>query len=179
MQSRLDDKLRQRCSRLLSKVCKAHRILPASYLLQLELIRMGRVRGRGGFAEVSDGDYSGFPVAIKRLRTNEGDSGGAFKVRSVDLACYRCSVFTQRLCREIITWKHLSHPNILPLLGVYVSTDQRDFSILTEWMPNGDVMQYACSNPKANRLRLVRLLAVHSCPPDSRVIFSYPKSRLV
>ena len=37
-----------------------------------------------------------------------------------------------------------------------MDANQRSFSILTEWMPNGNVTQYAKSNPKANRLRLVR-----------------------
>ena len=63
--------------------------------------------------------------------------------------------FVQRLCREIIGWKYLSHPNILPLLGLSVSADPRFFCILTEWMHNGNVIQYAESNPEANRLRLV------------------------
>jgi len=48
----------------------------------------------------------------------------------------------------------------MPLLGVSVSVDPRCFHILTEWMPNGNVMQYARSNPEANRLRLVSPLAV-------------------
>jgi len=61
----------------------------------------------------------------------------------------------QRLCREIVTWKYLSHPNILSLLGVSVSRDPLCFLILSKWMPNGNVMQYARSNPGANRLRLV------------------------
>ena len=73
------------------------------------------------------------------------------------------SVLAQRLCREIIGWKHLSHPNILPLLGVSVPANARSFHILTEWMPNGNVTQYTKSNPNANRLRLVRSLAIFPC----------------
>ena len=68
--------------------------------------------------------------------------------------------FPQRLCQEIIGWKHLSHPNILPLLGVFTFTDPCSFRILTKWMPNGNVMQYARNNPGVNRLRLVRLTTV-------------------
>ena len=73
------------------------------------------------------------------------------------------SALAQQLCREIIGWKHLSHPNILPLLGVSVPANARSFHILTEWMPNGNVTQYTKSNPKANRLQLVRSLAVYMC----------------
>jgi len=52
-------------------------------------------------------------------------------------------------------WKRLSHPNILPLLGVSVSSNPQHFRIITEWMPNGDVAEYIEANPEANRLRLV------------------------
>ena len=47
----------------------------------------------------------------------------------------------------------------MPLLGVLVSGDLNCFRILTEWMPNGNVMQFARSNPNENRLRLVSSLA--------------------
>jgi len=43
----------------------------------------------------------------------------------------------------------------MPLLGVSLPTDSQRFCILSEWMPNGNIMQYARSNPKANRLRLL------------------------
>ena len=160
MRSCLDDKLRQRGWRLLSKICKARSILPTSYLLQQELIRAGKVLCHGGFADVSDGEYSGRLIAIKRLRTNEGDSDRVFEVPLLNPVHYLCSDLTQRLCREIIAWKHLSHRNILPLFGISVSTDPRGFCILTEWMPNGNVIQYAKSNPEADRFRLVSPLAV-------------------
>ena len=38
----------------------------------------------------------------------------------------------------------------LPLIGIL--TDPCCFLILTAWMPNGNVIQYARSNPRANRL---------------------------
>ena len=62
---------------------------------------------------------------------------------------------TKQLCREVLVWKRLSHPNILPLLGVSVSKDPQYFRIISEWMPNGNVMEYIRSNPQINRLRLV------------------------
>ena len=107
-----------------------------------------------------DGEYLGHPVAIKRLRMSEGDSDRIFKVLLLDLVHHLSSASTQRLCREIISWKHLSHRNILPLFGISMSTDPHGFCVLTEWMPNGNVMQYTRSNPEANRLQLVGPLAV-------------------
>jgi len=62
---------------------------------------------------------------------------------------------TQQLCREVLIWKRLSHPNVLPLLGVSVSENPQYFRIISEWMPNGNVIEYIKFNPEANRLRLV------------------------
>ena len=70
-QSPLDDELRHQCLLLLSKICKARAIIPSSYVLRTEVIRFGRVRYHGGFADVTDGEYLGCPVAIKYLRVNE------------------------------------------------------------------------------------------------------------
>ena len=156
VRSHLDDeKLRQRCIWLLSKICKAQRIIPTSYILRSEFIRVGSAQDSGGFSEVSDGEYLGCTVAIKDLRITKGDFDKLFKVRSFNPARSRCSTSSQRFCREIICWKHLSHPNILPLLGVSVSKTPRRFRILSEWMPNGNLMAYTKSNPEANRLQLV------------------------
>jgi len=91
VRSYLDDKLRQRCLLLLSKICKARRIVPTSYVLQQELISVGRVFHQRGFTEVSSGEYLRFPVAIKRLKLNEGDSDSIFKVPLINLAHHHCS----------------------------------------------------------------------------------------
>lgn len=159
---RLTDKLWRRCLRLVRKISKERRIIPSSYTLQEDRILIGQVRYHGGFSIVSDGEYQGCAVAIKNLRMNQGDSDNNFKVALINLPNHSCLVFTQRLCREIITWKHLSHPNILPMLGVSISADNHCFRILTEWMPNGNITLYARSNPAANRLQLVSPLAISS-----------------
>ena len=82
-QSYLNDKLRQRCLRLLCKTCKTQALIPVSYVIRQELVRVGHARYCGGYAEVSDGDYLGLPVAIKRLKTNKGDFDKMFKVCSI------------------------------------------------------------------------------------------------
>ncbi|KAF9780033.1 kinase-like domain-containing protein [Thelephora terrestris] len=136
--SSLDDKFQQRCLLLLSKICKARGILPTSYFLREE-IHNGQIHYCGGFADVIKGEYSGSPVAIKRLRVGQGDYSRVFKW----------------LCREAIGWKRLTHPNILPLLGISIVPDNNRLDILTEWMPSGNIMEYTKSNPEANRLRLL------------------------
>jgi len=60
----------------------------------------------------------------------------------------------QCLFREIAIWRRLSHPNVLPVLGV--SPKLFPLCIITEWMTNGNIMDFASKHPEANRLHLVR-----------------------
>jgi serine/threonine protein kinase len=121
---------------------------------------VGPVYHRSRFADVSKGEYSGSPVAVKRLRANEGDYNRVFKVPSIIGSIHTdSSPYAQNLCREVIGWRHLIHPNILPLLGVAMAPDSNYFDILTDWMPNGDIVRFARSNLEANRLQLVGTLA--------------------
>jgi hypothetical protein len=71
--SHLDEKPSRRFSRLLYKICKACGVLPASYIIQLELTHVGEVEWKGGFADVSKGEHQGRPVAIKHLRVGAKD----------------------------------------------------------------------------------------------------------
>ena len=179
-----NEKLFRRCSRLLHKICKARGILPASCIVQPESIRVGDFERSGGFADVSKGEYQGRPIAIKQLRIRVGSKDeidNVFKVGTrTRLDRYNRLFSTQGLCREILIWKHLSHPNVLPLFGVSVSKNPQHFRIITEWMPNGDVAEYISLNPGANRLRLVSPACIsHSrgyayVPPDR-----YPRRHLV
>lgn len=61
----------------------------------------------------------------------------------------------QRFCREGVAWKHLRHPNILPLLGVTVSGCR--FAMVSEWMENGNINEFVGKNQHVNRIVLVRL----------------------
>ena len=62
----------------------------------------------------------------------------------------------QRFCREAVAWKHLQHPNILPLLGV--TQAERQFAMVSEWMENGQISDFIQENSDANRTELVRAL---------------------
>lgn len=47
-------------------------------------------------------------------------------------------------------WKHLKHPNIVPLLGITISPPQ----LISRWMPGGDLSENM-KNPNVNRRTLV------------------------
>ena len=64
----------------------------------------------------------------------------------------------QRLFQDIVLWKRLSHPNVLPVLGV--SPKLAPLCVITEWMIDGNIMDFTSKHPEVNRLRIVRLISV-------------------
>ena len=64
----------------------------------------------------------------------------------------------QRFCREGVAWKHLRHPNILPLLGVTVS--ERRFAMVSEWMEHGNINEFVEKNRHVNHAELVRCSSI-------------------
>ena len=52
-----------------------------------------------------------------------------------------------------MAWKYLSHPNVVPLLGV--SETLFSFSIISPWLPNGGIIEYIQKHLGVNRLQLV------------------------
>ena len=63
----------------------------------------------------------------------------------------------QCFCKEVMTWKTLRHPNVLPLLGVTMSEDPVRFVMVSEWIENGNINQFL-KRVDADRLKLVCLL---------------------
>jgi len=59
----------------------------------------------------------------------------------------------QRFCREVMAWKSLHHPNVLPLLGVTMAKDR--FVMVSEWMVKGNINEFVKAEPSADRLELV------------------------
>ena len=59
----------------------------------------------------------------------------------------------QRFCKEVVTWKTLRHPNILPLMGVMMTDTQ--FGMVSEWMANGNINEFVKAHRNADRFGLV------------------------
>ena len=66
----------------------------------------------------------------------------------------------------MILGKHINHPNILSIKGVLPHLSQ--FCAVSEWMVNGDVLQYITKCPGVNHLELV-------CPELQYLIFYSPE----
>ena len=62
----------------------------------------------------------------------------------------------QRFCKEVVMWKHLRHPNILPLIGAIIN-DHR-LLLVSEWMDQGNINEYLKPSERSevNRIELVR-----------------------
>lgn len=48
-------------------------------------------------------------------------------------------------------WKHLTHPNIVPLLGITLTPLQ----LISAWIPGGELKEYVINHPDMDRLGLV------------------------
>ena len=61
-------------------------------------------------------------------------------------------------------WRHLRHPNILPLLGATLGTTDYKlrYALVSEWMDNGDITSFVIRHRDVNRVQLVSC-HVHVC----------------
>ena len=114
-------------------------------------------RYRGGFSDVWKGEHEGIEVAVKVL--NVYSMSDVVKIKRVGFpVCQRARVnrlvpTTQRFCKEVMTWKALRHPNVLPLLGVMMDNNQ--LAMVSEWMANGNINEFIKTHRDANRFELV------------------------
>jgi len=57
----------------------------------------------------------------------------------------------QLFCKEAVIWKHLSHPHIVPFIGVTLEPLQ----LVSKWMPGGDLRYHVRKNSNTDRISLV------------------------
>ena len=67
----------------------------------------------------------------------------------------------QAFCKGCVLWMNVSHPNILRLIAVEIKPHTGNFSMISEMMTNGNILNYVRVK-KANRLRLVRPFVVNT-----------------
>ena len=59
----------------------------------------------------------------------------------------------QRFCKEFVLWNALRHPNVLPLIGVIMTGTE--LTMVSEWMPNGNINLFVKERQDVNRFELV------------------------
>ena len=152
---------RVECLRYLRKICGNQGLIPRSLAIQFRYDPTVCPLYRGAFADVWKGHHDGRDVAAKVLRLPpKNDSKPVIKVGS----CFRrdpprcvpmaelCDL--QNFCRDVVTWKSLHHPHVLQLIGVTMTGGK--FVMVSEWMKNGNILEFVARHPDVNRLNLVR-----------------------
>jgi len=140
--STLSPWLRRQYLTTLCCICSRRALLPKSLQIPLCYDRLQVPQCRGGYADVWIGDHQGQPVAAKVLRV-----------------CSKSDFekIGRRFCKEVIRWKSLNHPNVLPLVGVTMDKDH--FVMVSEWMVNGNINEFIKSCKDANRFELLKDVA--------------------
>lgn len=133
---------RKRCFRALYKTCGRHSLLPETLRVPTCYDRAGYPLYWGRYADVWKGSCRDRDVAVKVIRTYSNDD--FHKV-------------VRRFCKEVVIWKTLQHPNVLPLVGV--TMDEARFAMVAEWMENGNINEFVKANPYTNRFELLEGVA--------------------
>lgn len=67
------------------------------------------------------------------------------------------SPFQQRFLKEASVWRNLTHPFILPFLGIFIY--QGYFYLVSPFVENGALPSYLAKHPEADRPRLVSTIS--------------------
>ena len=69
-------------------------------------------------------------------------------------------------------WKKLTHPNILPLLGITISPSHQ---LISAFISGGDLLDYLGKYPNADRLKLVDVPSLVFVPPSPTPLVIRPR----
>ncbi|KAH8833412.1 kinase-like domain-containing protein [Flagelloscypha sp. PMI_526] len=127
---------RQHCRkamRLIQKIAVEHHILPPK--LELKGIEPAKHPfGGGGYSDVYKGSWNEISICIKRLRIY-------LDPEEASIEPHKDKVIHAFL-KEVLIWKQLTHPNILPFMGVSSTCFPHQMSLISPYMKNGDIMNY-------------------------------------
>lgn len=129
---------RKRYPTLLYRTCGHHARLPKAIKVSVRYDRTGYPLYRGGYGDVWKGEHYGQNVAVKVIRL----------YLTSDL-----QKVIHKFCKEVVMWRYLRHPNVLPLIGVMKS--ENEFATVSDWMVNGNINEYVKAHPEVDRLMLL------------------------
>ncbi|KAF8332437.1 kinase-like domain-containing protein [Amanita rubescens] len=96
----------------------------------------------GGFGCIFKGEYQGVQIALKVLYKK----------------CRGSDSIARDFCREALAWRSLSHPHILPLLGIYKAESQ--LFLVSPYMKNGTLASWRKNNQQSVHEVRQRILEV-------------------
>lgn len=65
-------------------------------------------------------------------------------------------LLSQEFYREVVLRKRVKHPNVLSIEGAAPALFE--FCTVSQWMTNGNMLEYVTEYPQVNRLELVCLM---------------------
>ena len=107
----------------------------------------------GWTAAVFKGTYQARTVAVKVSRSTISNREVRDRVSRTWPFSWFFLTAAQEFCKEAVIWRHLQHPNILPLIGVVIGPER--YSLISDWMDNGTINTFTEMNPDVNRVGLV------------------------
>lgn len=134
----------------LGTICSSRKTLPQSHILAPSRLNVAEHPfATRGPCDVYEASLDGSRVWVKRLRVYS--MAGSKDVKPF-------------FCQEIVTWRRLSHPNIVPLLGATATPLQS----VSAWISGGELPTYLSTHPYADRPGLLFDIAnglnyLHSC----------------
>ncbi|KAF9780770.1 kinase-like domain-containing protein [Thelephora terrestris] len=139
LDEKLDPSKKKKYLMSLMKICKAYCFVPTSHLiLDDKLQKEGE--NQPGETDVWLGYYGEKFVLIKVFSKYEDEDEKAIK---------------RRLCREAVVWKRISHPNILPFIGVTLS---KELAVVYPCMQN--VLDHLAEDHEVNAVKLLEESAI-------------------
>ncbi|KAF8187284.1 kinase-like domain-containing protein [Mycena galopus ATCC 62051] len=136
--------VRKLCKRRLRNLAGTYGVLPFTFNVSGLKMPLHPVSG-GGFSDIYKGELDKKIVCIKVLR--------------IFTAELQLDKIYKELAREVLIWKELSHPNVLPLLGINLIVRSPSCCLVSPWMKNGNVMTFLQMYPDFNKSCLVRNIA--------------------
>lgn len=115
--------------------------------------------GSGGYGEVCLATLDGsLKVAVKQLRIIQarGTKARVAMVSSLHLLLRRHSrsKVCQRLARELKIWAKAQHPNVLRLIGYYLSENYGCAQLVSPYMEYGNINEYLKRTQPGTETRL-------------------------
>ncbi|KAF9789474.1 kinase-like domain-containing protein [Thelephora terrestris] len=130
---------RRGCLGALRTICGQQALLPKSLQIQLPEDWPIEPHCNGGYADVWKVEYRGSMVAVKILKVSQTSDLGKIK---------------RNFFKEVILWKTLHHPNVLPLLGAIMN--ERRFGMVSKWMVNESIGEFVKNHKNENRFELLK-----------------------
>ncbi|KDR67956.1 hypothetical protein GALMADRAFT_257468 [Galerina marginata CBS 339.88] len=125
----------RRAFRCLRELAEQSILPPSIFINDLNPEKGHAVQG-GSFADIYKGKRKGAPVCFRVLRMFQTEDR---------------KLLFKEFCSELLLWRQLRHPNILPLMGANLELFAPQFCFISPWLRNGDIMMYLKQHPGHDR----------------------------